>query len=70
MYKKKLWTKNFIGITVISFLMFLVFYVLLTALPLYLVGTLHTGTDKVGLASDTIFPSSYYGSTFCRAVGE
>lgn len=49
MHKEKLWTKDFISITVISFFIFLVFYVLLTALPLYLVGTLHAGTDKVGL---------------------
>jgi len=55
LYKKRLWTKNFIGITVISFLMFLAFYILLTALPLYLVGTLHAGTDKVGLVVTLFF---------------
>src|SRR6478735_5963050 len=49
MSKEKLWTKDFISITVISFFIFLAFYVLLTALPLYLVGNLHAGADKVGL---------------------
>jgi predicted MFS family arabinose efflux permease len=49
MTKEKLWTKDFISITVISFFIFLAFYVLLTALPLYLVGNLHAGADKVGL---------------------
>lgn len=47
--KEKLWTKDFISITVISFFVFFAFYVLLAALPLYLVGTLNAGTDKVGL---------------------
>lgn len=49
MSKEKLWTKDFISITLISFFIFLAFYVLLTALPLYLVGNLHVGADKVGL---------------------
>jgi MFS family permease len=35
--------------------MFLAFYILLTALPLYLVGTLHAGTDKVGLVVTLFF---------------
>lgn len=47
--KEKLWTKDYLSITALSFFIFLAFYVLLTALPLYLVGTLHAGADKVGL---------------------
>lgn len=47
--KEKLWTKDYLSITTLSFFIFLAFYVLLTALPLYLVGTLHAGADKVGL---------------------
>lgn len=50
MTTEKLWTKDFISITSISFFIFMAFYVLLAVLPLYLVGTLHVGTDKVGLA--------------------
>ena len=49
MTKEKLWTKDFISISVISFFIFLAFYIVLTALPLYLVGPLHAGADKVGL---------------------
>ncbi|MCQ6279371.1 MFS transporter [Bacillus sp. EB600] len=47
--KEKLWTKDFISVTTISFFIFLAFYILMTALPLYLVGQLHAGADKVGL---------------------
>lgn len=47
--KDKLWTKDYLSITALNFFIFLAFYVLLTALPLYLVGTLHASADKVGL---------------------
>lgn len=49
MNNDKLWTKDFVTITIISFLTFLAFYVLLAGLPLYLTGALHIGIDKVGL---------------------
>lgn len=49
MNNDKLWTKDFIIITIISFLTFLVFYVLLAGLPLYLARTLYVGIDKIGL---------------------
>ncbi|MGX9132935.1 MFS transporter [Rummeliibacillus sp. JY-2-4R] len=49
MTKEKLWTKDFINITVISFFIFLVFYILITALPLLLVEKLNAGADKAGL---------------------
>ena len=47
--KEKLWTKDFISITTISFFIFLAFYIILTALPLFLVGNLHASADQVGL---------------------
>jgi len=53
MEKEKLWTKDYLSITVLSFFIFLAFYVLLAVLPLYLVGTLKAGTDKVGLILTT-----------------
>jgi predicted MFS family arabinose efflux permease len=53
MDKEKLWTKDYISITVLSFFIFLAFYVLLAILPLYLVGTLKVGADKVGLIITT-----------------
>ena len=49
MKNDKLWTKDFVIITIISFLTFLVFYVLLSGLPLYLADGLHIGIDKIGL---------------------
>jgi len=45
----KLWTKDFIFITVISFFIFFAFYILISVLPLYLVDSLKVGADKVGL---------------------
>lgn len=47
--KEKLWTKDFICITSISFFIFFVFYVLLTLLPLYIAETLHAGANQAGL---------------------
>ncbi|RPJ94297.1 MFS transporter [Rummeliibacillus sp. TYF005] len=54
MEKEKLWTKDFINITIISFFIFLVFYVLIASLPLYLVENLNAGADKAGLLT-TLF---------------
>jgi len=48
-HKENLWTKDFISITGISFFIFLAFYIVLSVLPLYLVGNLHAGADEVGL---------------------
>lgn len=47
--RDKLWTKDFILITVISFFIFFAFYILIAVLPLYLVDSLKVGADKVGL---------------------
>ncbi len=49
MKNDKLWTNDFVMITIISFLTFLVFYVLLAGLPLYLTARLNIGIDKIGL---------------------
>lgn len=49
MKNDKLWTNDFVMITIISFLNFLVFYVLLAGLPLYLTARLNIGIDKIGL---------------------
>lgn len=49
MTKQKLWTKDFINITVISFFIFLAFYILLTALPIQLTKEFGGGADKAGL---------------------
>ncbi|WP_342041931.1 MFS transporter [Bacillus sp. OTU2372] len=49
MDKPKLWTKDFINITTISFFIFLAFYILLTALPLQLTKEFRGGADQAGL---------------------
>lgn len=51
--KEKLWTKDYISITAISFFIFFTFYLLVTALPLYLVQNLDAGADKAGLILTT-----------------
>lgn len=47
--KEKLWTKDFWAITILSFIIFFVFYVLLTLLPIYIADTLNATADKAGL---------------------
>ncbi|MCM3571143.1 MFS transporter [Neobacillus mesonae] len=49
MSKPKLWTKDFINITTISFFIFLAFYILLTALPIQLTKEFGGGADQAGL---------------------
>lgn len=49
MVKPKLWTKDFINITCISFFIFLAFYILLTTLPLQLTREFGGGADQAGL---------------------
>lgn len=53
--KEKLWTKDFITITVVNFIVFTVFFVYLSILPLYMVGTLHETTSNVGLVITLFF---------------
>lgn len=55
MQKEKIWTRDFISITVINFFVFGVFYVLMSVLPLYMVGTLHQSTYNVGLVITLFF---------------
>ncbi|WP_330982527.1 MULTISPECIES: MFS transporter [Enterobacterales] len=47
--KEKLWTRDFWAVTIISFIIFFDFYVLLTLLPLYIADNLHAGANKAGL---------------------
>ncbi|MBP0723989.1 MFS transporter [Bacillus sp. RG28] len=47
--KEKLWTKNFISISVSNLFLFLSFYLLLTTLPIYALQDLHTKESSVGL---------------------
>lgn len=47
--KERLWTKDFWAITIISFIIFFVFYVQLTLLPTYISDKLNATADKAGL---------------------
>ena len=49
MINEKLWTKDFINITVVSLFIFLAFYLLLAALSLYIADKLNAGADQAGL---------------------
>ncbi|GLX67187.1 MFS transporter [Paenibacillus glycanilyticus] len=49
MLREKIWTRNFVTICVSSFFMFLTFYVLTTAFPLYVRDSLHGNQQQMGL---------------------
>lgn len=60
--KKRLWTKNYIGICLSCFFQFMTHYALLTALPIFVVDILKSGNQEVGLTV-TLFQA---GAVSCR----
>lgn len=54
MNKPKLWTKNFISISLSNFFVFFSFYILLVTLPTYALEELHSSASRAGLMT-TIF---------------
>jgi len=54
MEKPKLWTKDFISISLSNFFVFFTFYILLVTLPSYAIDDLHSSASEAGLMS-TIF---------------
>jgi MFS family permease len=48
--KERIWTKNFIVVCMSSFFMFLTFYILATAFPLYVKDSLNGNQQQMGLA--------------------
>jgi MFS family permease len=54
MDKPKLWTKNFISVSLSNFFLFLSFYILLVTLPTYALKDLHSSASQAGLMT-TIF---------------
>ncbi|SFE62433.1 MFS transporter [Alteribacillus iranensis] len=54
----KIWTKDFIGISLIQFIVFTIFYTLLTALPLYVVQDLGKTEVQGGLAGTAMLLSA------------
>lgn len=49
MFKERIWTKDFIVVCMSSFFMFLTFYILATAFPLYVKDGLHGNEQQMGL---------------------
>jgi len=54
MNKPKLWTKDFIAISLSNFFVFFCFYILLVTMPTYALDELHTSSSQAGLMS-TVF---------------
>lgn len=54
MTKPKLWTKNFIGISLTSFFIFLIFYMLTVILPIYVTDEMHGNGTDIGIVA-TVF---------------
>ncbi|MDI4649859.1 MFS transporter [Cohnella hashimotonis] len=50
MIKEKIWTRDFVVVCLSSFFMFLTFYILATAFPLYVKDSMHGSQQQMGLA--------------------
>ncbi|WP_208607639.1 MFS transporter [Paenibacillus pectinilyticus] len=48
--RERIWTKNFVVVCMSSFFMFLTFYILATAFPLYVKDSLHGSQQQMGLS--------------------
>lgn len=51
MNKKRLWTKDFITVAAVNFLIYMVFYLLMATIALFAVNTFHASTSLAGLVS-------------------
>ena len=51
MSKERLWTKDFITVSVINFFIALIFYLLIVTIASYALDTFHTSTSMAGLVS-------------------
>jgi MFS family permease len=47
--KQKLWTRDFLGICISSFFLFMTFYILVATLPLFVMDQLHGNQQQIGL---------------------
>ncbi|MCE7700242.1 MAG: MFS transporter, partial [Methanobacterium paludis] len=61
MNKEKLWTKDFITMSVINFLIALIFYLLLVTIAVYAITKFHASTDVAGLVSGIFIIGSLFG---------
>lgn len=58
MNQSKLWTKNFISISLSNFFVFFAFYILLVTLPTYALDELHTSASQAGLMTSVFLFSA------------
>ncbi len=58
MNQSKLWTKNFISISLSNFFVFFAFYILLVTLPTYALDGLHTSASQAGLMTSVFLFSA------------
>ncbi len=61
MNKEKLWTKDFITMSVINFLIALIFYLLLVTIAVYAITKFHASTDVAGLVSGIFIIGALFG---------
>ena len=67
---EKIWTKDFISIALVHFLMFTVFYALLTTLPLYVINELGESESKAGLVVTFMLISAIFIRPFSAKIIE
>src|SRR5690554_6567061 len=67
---EKIWTKDFISISLVHFLMFTVFYALLTTLPLYVINELGETESKAGLVVTFMLISAIFIRPFSAKIIE
>ena len=61
MNKEKLWTKEFITLSVVNFLIALIFYLLLVTIASYAITRFHTSTGVAGLVSSIFVIGALFG---------
>ncbi|MBM7583469.1 MFS family permease [Bacillus pakistanensis] len=64
MNKPRLWTKNFIGISIANFLVFITFYYLLVTLPIYALQDLNGNAIEAGLITTTFLIAAILSRPF------
>jgi MFS family permease len=64
MNKAKLWTKDFIGISLSNFFLFCTFYFLLVTLPVYSIENYHSSTSQAGLMTTVFLVSAIISRPF------
>src|SRR5699024_12343967 len=65
---EKIWTKNFISISIIQFLVFTVFYSLMTTLPVYAIQQLNLTQANAGLVVSAMLVSALLMRPFSAKI--